>query len=363
MTQKNVLIVGGGIAGITLAYFLQKKYKVTIIEKASGWRTIGYGVGIWKSGIDILRKMPLSQDFWSSAWPVNKGATIGSKGQILLEMPFDTQLKDEPITYAFERDLLHKAIHSLLDTTEVKFNTTFDNIQNSEQYDLIVGADGVRSKVREKFFGNASKSYHWNLVGFWIPKELGVFDGYCIFGGEKETLLCFPYHDRHSIGLMYKTDIDECPKKLSHSEILEKFPLLRDKVKDIVLSVEDIQSIYSDRLDYAENKTWYEGNVVLIGDAKHGMSPLTGIGTSMALEDAFVLAEELDQGESVSSALRKFALRRDRRFKSVNIFRWIIENIGMPNSKTAEIIRDILVKIMPLSFPNFIFKWVFTAKI
>ncbi len=59
----KILISGGGIAGITLAYFLQKNHDVTIVEKAPEWRTIGYGVGIWRNGLAILEKMPLSSEF------------------------------------------------------------------------------------------------------------------------------------------------------------------------------------------------------------------------------------------------------------------------------------------------------------
>jgi len=61
--NMKILIVGGGIAGITTAYFLQKNHDVTIAERATQWRTIGYGIGIWKNGLDILRKLPLNAQF------------------------------------------------------------------------------------------------------------------------------------------------------------------------------------------------------------------------------------------------------------------------------------------------------------
>ena len=65
-SPKKILIIGGGIAGISLASFLQddKEYEITIIERASAWRTIGYAVGIWANGLDILKNLNLSNNFW-----------------------------------------------------------------------------------------------------------------------------------------------------------------------------------------------------------------------------------------------------------------------------------------------------------
>lgn len=373
----KILIVGGGIAGITLAHLLQKKHQITIIEKGPAWRTIGYGVGIWKNGLDILRKLSLDQNFWNSGYPVRQGATLSSKGEIQFQMSFETNEKDQPIAITFEREILHEAIHRKLENVAIKFNTTIKSINqldseaeaefgdgSKERFDLIVGADGVRSTVRSLIFGDKLKSYGWNIWGAWVPPETQPFPGYYIFGGPKEAVLSFSYFGKHAIGLMYKAAPDEKSTLPENKEVLlNRFPLLKERITDMVSAINDISIMFHDRLQYVEMREWYKGSVVLIGDARHGMSPLTGLGTSLALEDAFVLAEEINSDMGTNTALNNFTDRRNRRLKSIKVFRKIIEKIGMVNSPTGEVIRNFGLKLMPRALPNYLFEKIFNTKI
>ena len=373
----KILIVGGGVAGVTLAYFLQKNHKVTIIEKTASWRTIGYGIGIWQSGLSILKKIPLTSEFWNSGYQVEQGATLSANGNILYQMPFDMMTKGQSIAITFEREILHNAINNLLTNIDVRFNTTLKYISQStseteveffdetkEKFDLIVGADGIRSTIRSMIFGEKIKKYGWNIWGAWVPKSVAHFQGYYVLGGKNESVLSFPYHDKQAIGLMYRmesTDYPRAPKNTD--EIFSHFPLLKEKIKDMVFAIENPQEMFNDSLSHIEMDVWYKNKVVLIGDAKHGMSPLTGMGTSLALEDAFVLAEELNKNQNTDIALKNFSKRRDKRCKSVKTFRKILESIGMLNSSVAENIRDLSIKNMPSILPSYIFKKMFGVKI
>jgi 2-polyprenyl-6-methoxyphenol hydroxylase-like FAD-dependent oxidoreductase len=374
----KILIVGGGIAGITLGYFLQKNHNITIIEKSSKWRTIGYGIGIWKNGLAILNKLPLASEFWDSGCPVHQGATLSSKGDILFQMSFEKSGKDKPIAFTFEREILHCAINTLLGKIAVRFNTTIAAIVQSvsgvevafndgtkEKFDLVVGADGVRSTIRSLVFGDTFlKSYGWNIWGTWIPADTGRFQGYYILGGANESLLSFPYHERHAIGLMYKADETDWPKPpLDGRAILDRFPLLQNQIKDMIPEMDNFPAMFCDKLQYVEMDKWYKGRVVLIGDARHGMSPLTGMGTSLALEDGFVLAEELNATENIEIALGNFAERRNKRLQSMKTFRNIVEKIGMVNSPTGEKIRNLSLKAMPSAFPDYLFGKIFDTRI
>jgi 2-polyprenyl-6-methoxyphenol hydroxylase-like FAD-dependent oxidoreductase len=373
----KILIVGGGIASITLAHLLQKKHQITIVEKGSTWRTIGYGVGIWKNGLDLLKRLSLDQSFWDSGYPVRQGATLSSKGKIQFQMSFETDEKDKPIAVTFEREILHEAIHKKLENVAVKFNTTIKSITQlnseaeaefengtKEKFDLIVGADGVRSTVRSLIFGDKLKSYGWNIWGAWVPPNTQPFPGYYIFGGPKESVLSFSYHGKHAIGLMYKAEPNEKSALPESREILlNKFPLLKEQIGDMVSAISDISVMFHDRLQYVEMKEWYKGNIVLIGDARHSMSPLTGLGTSLALEDAFVLAEEINSNTDINTALGNFTSRRNKRLKSVEVFRKIIERIGMINSPFGEMLRNVALRLMPRSLPNYLFEKIFNTKI
>lgn len=372
----KILIVGGGIAGITAAYFLQKNHSVTIAEKAPQWRTIGYGIGIWKNGLDILHKFPLNSQFWDSGSPVHQGATLSTNGNILFKMSFEA--KSEPIAFGFEREILHKSINTLLEGAITKFNTTVISIAQDtssvevlfndgakEKFDLVVGADGIRSTVRSLVFGNDYlKSYGWNILGGWVPAKTGRFEGYYILGGSNESLISFPYHDKHAVGFMYKAAESDWPKPPKDAKaMLDHFPLLKNQIQEMVPAIGDFSKMFCDKLHYVEMDDWNKGRVIIIGDARHGMSPLTGMGTSLALEDGFVLADELNADTEIDVAIANFVARRNRRLKSMRTFRKIIESIGMINSPMKNKIRDVSVQNMPRALPNYLFEKIFNTKI
>ena len=173
-SPKKILIIGGGIAGISLAYFLQdsKEYKVTVIEKSTGWRTIGFAVGIWANGLKILKKLNLGNSFWEKTTLTKKGAIMNLKGKKVFDVPA-SQISRSEIARTVDRELLHRAItEQLSENITIRFNTDFIDIKQNgekavvtfnnsevEEFDLVVGADGMRSKVRESVFGDFMKPY------------------------------------------------------------------------------------------------------------------------------------------------------------------------------------------------------------
>ena len=356
---------------------MENYHDVTLVEKGSEWRTIGYGVGVWKNGLEILKKLPLNQAFWDSGCAVKEGGALNRNAEIVRLESFE-EINGMPWAISFEREIIHQAIHELLSSTIVKFNTTISSITQltsgvetefndgtKNKFDIVVGADGIRSRVRDLIFGkNKLKSYGWNIWGAWIPARLSPFPGYFVMGGNGECLLGFPYHERQAIGLMYRSESVNWPTlPKNHEEILEKFPLIKEHIHELVFSIEDLPTMFNDKLQYAEMDQWYDKRVVLIGDARHGMSPLTGMGTSLALEDAYVLAEELNHDQAIPAALENFSVRRNRRLETIKPFRKIIEGVGMPKSPMREKIRDFALGHMPNAFPKRLFKKMFELKI
>lgn len=375
--RKNILIVGGGIAGTTLAYLLQEQHNITLVEKSSGWRTIGYGVGVWRNGLEILRKLPLSPEFWASCFVVNQGAVLSAKGDILMEGSFGGNQKDEPSVFTFEREVIHNAIHSLLTEVKVRFSTNVKSISQTastvevefsdgqrQQFDFVVGADGLRSTVRSLVFGDKLRDYGWDVWGAWAPSEVQPFQGYYVMGGRNESLIGFPYRGKSAVGFMYRTRDTDWPKPPRNAqEIFDKFPLLKDWVQKIVPTIDDPSTMFADRLQYVAMNEWYKGRVILIGDARHAMSLLTGMGVSLALEDAWVFAEELNQNADIEKVFRNFVRRREIRLKSIRKFRTIVEKLGMINSRFREMIRDTILKNLPAAFSGDTLRKIFETKI
>jgi 2-polyprenyl-6-methoxyphenol hydroxylase-like FAD-dependent oxidoreductase len=132
----------------------------------------------------------------------------------------------------------------------------------------------------------------------------------------------------------------------------ERFRAFRP-VSDLLAGVTDPAHIFIDDLAFVTMSEWYRGRVVLLGDAQHAMSPITGMGASMALEDAFVLAEELKrtgQPRGIPDALARYALRRGRRVKRFQRVSGFVERWLMVRSPIVSECRNALVRVLPIAY-------------
>lgn len=347
-SPKKVLIIGGGIAGISLASFLQddKEYEITIVERAPAWRTIGYAVGIWANGLKILKKLNLSNSFWENTTLTKKGAIMNTRGKIVFDVPA-SQIGISELARTVERELLHRSITERLSKDViVHFNTDFIDIKQhsgkvivtftdgkAEEFDLVVGADGMRSKVRQEVFGDFMKPYGWSAHIYWASRTTGLYDEYYIATDHNKVFLSMPLGNRCVVGFGYPNmeagkHIEKTPE-----ELLKEFKMLSPEMKEIVESVDHQSDVFQDSLNYISMKKWHKGNVVLIGDAKHGLSPISGFGTSIALEDGYVLAQILKEKMSTRESLKKFTKSRDYDLKDIHRFANVMERVILSKSR------------------------------
>ena len=347
--NKKILIVGGGIAGTTLAAFLKdSEYDVTIIERSPEWRTIGFGLG-------VLKKLDMPESFWNQMQPVGVGAVVDPLGNVLYEIKKQNVGVDQ-MAKEIAREELHAAlVQKIPHNTSVRFGVTCKNVESvqngslvtfsddtQEFFDLVVGADGVRSSVREKVFGNQFlHSYGWHAVVGWIPAGSELFPDYHIMNTPGAVLLAIPYGDRLTIAFSVPKTPDS-----SAENILETFEAMNPRIKKLV-SMLDRDHLFYDEIVHVKMNEWYKGNVVLIGDARHGMSPISGFGTSLALSDAYELAQCLKEFPSVSQAVKTFAKRRTRNTKSIFLFAWLMEKVFTMKSSLLISVRNFILKFAP----------------
>ena len=168
MSSKKVLISGAGIGGLTLAYFLHKNgYQPIIIEKAASLRHGGYMIDFFSSGISVAEKMGIIDQLKAK----NHGSNIiiqqNEKGvkQFILNMSgFRASVKGKLFNF-LRTDLSDVLYEKIKDNVEVRFSTSIESITQDdkqviatfnngkqETFDILVGADGLRSNVRSKIY-------------------------------------------------------------------------------------------------------------------------------------------------------------------------------------------------------------------
>jgi 2-polyprenyl-6-methoxyphenol hydroxylase-like FAD-dependent oxidoreductase len=370
--SMNILIVGGGIGGPALATFLAQSphFSVTLAEQAPEFKTIGYAIALWENGRRILDELGVRSAVEKHGYAMPWLSLENFTGTPLRSVFFNKTSAQDPIII-LERSALHRALIERMKREKVSLRlnakvtgcahnkkgveVTFAD-GSTEQFDLVVGADGIRSRIRELVFGSGfSHPYGWSVWSGWAPQEHFHAKGGVEIVGEGNIYLAYPLEDRAVLvfaSYLPASAPDTTPDQ-RYALLRERFSRAKPSVRAAVESFRGSDSLFYDHLAHIDMPLWHKGRVVLIGDAQHGMSPLTGMGASMALEDAAVLAEELLKTEGkkewIAAALLAFEYRREKRIRKFKRMAHRIEH-WLLSRGLVSYLRDIFVRVLPMQY-------------
>jgi 2-polyprenyl-6-methoxyphenol hydroxylase-like FAD-dependent oxidoreductase len=334
----NVLIVGGGISGMTLAIALRRAgIGCELVEITRDWTVPGVGIALQGAALRALRSVGLLDECVRRGFGYSHFIACDAQGNVTgrIDMPL-LNGPDYPATIGIMRQELHNLLKEAMAQTGVpaRPGTTISALEQHDDhviatftdgtrgsYGLVVGADGAFSKVRELTFGpDVAPQYTGQAV--WRitvarPKEVRARHSFfgklnkSGFNPVSQTQM-YIYIVQNLPEFARLTD-DELPKVM-HQQLAEFGGLLgaaRDSVKD----VGDI--VYRPIHSHIMPPPWYRGRVVLIGDAAHTTTPHLASGAGIAVEDSVVLAEELAANDDLSAALAHFMERRYERCRLI----------------------------------------------
>jgi len=331
---ETILIVGGGIAGLTLGRALYRQgVTVHLVERSTVWRAEGGGIAVQANGMRMLRRLGLDTAVERAGAHLRRWCFCDEAGEILSESDLDALWGDVGPSIGIERSRLQQALVAGIEGvacrpgTSIRSLTQHDdgvsvgfNDGSSNSYDLVVGADGISSTVRALALGAVSLAYSgamaWRSVAPIRPRGLTdlrfLLGEGCFFG------LC-PIGDGHTYGFGNIT----APR--THEPITGRLERLRQRfagfgggVQDYLAALKRDEQIHCAPIEWIELGEWRAGRVVLIGDAAHASSPMMGQGGCMAMEDACVLAESLHQSATLTEAFARYIARRRPRVSWVH---------------------------------------------
>lgn len=328
----KVLIVGGGIGGLSLAGFLQQAgIDCTLIEKHPTWEHEGYSLGLWSNGRTMLNKLGLEEEFDKASVPFQKFVVYDQAGKALRTYKLSKFITEFGMGYEhIKRAKLHELLLRNVDANKIQSGISLVSITENRDgvdvvftdgskstFDLLVGADGIHSQVRELCFAQHIEKYtNWRLWYFWTQRAAAAIRTVSQYPAPNEFATIFDDGDRALVVMITKIKHevwDDVQDRLSRLKILlQKEPAVSQALLDGIRA-EDI--LPTDLIEI-ELKRWHTNRLVLIGDAAHGFEPFAGLGGSMAMEDAYVLASELMKSqENIAQALELFETRRRPRVK------------------------------------------------
>lgn len=337
MQNRSILVIGGGIGGLSAAIALRGKgFEVEVIERDPTWSVYGVGIIQQMNVVRAMHQIGVLEDYLSKASGFDKTTLfVGPAGH--KETEFSTpRLAGEkyPSNAGIRRTDLQSVLGNAakraganirlgLTVTDMADDGAGVNITFSDgttgRYDVVLGADGVFSRTREALFPDAPKPKY---TGQWVwrynlprPSDL---DGIHIFAGPCNAGLVPMTED-----LMYLFFVNEMPEghilpvegaafaMRTAADAMHPAPQLRPLIEQIT----DDQGVVARPMEvvFLEDHPWHKGRVALLGDAVHASTPHLAQGAGMAIEDALVLADELSKAPPEEA----FTAYRARRFERV----------------------------------------------
>lgn len=333
---ERVLVVGGGIGGLCAAIALRRRgIAVDVVERNPAWDV--YGVGIIQPGnaLRALHALGLAEQAVAEGLPIAGVRVCTIEGQELVAFPNPPLVDGLPGMNGITRPRLHKILQSatLESGADVRTGVTVTEVQDGldvtfsdgerRSYDLLVGADGVHSQIREQVLGidvrpelTGQVCWRYNL-----PRLPGL-DHLTMYNGVVGKAGFVPLAE----DLMYVLCIEKAPEGTSLRLPREGLAAtMRERLSVYggdIAAVRD-QIVDDDAVVYRPVEAlivpppWHRGRVVLLGDAAHATSPHAGQGAAQAIEDAVVLAEELGAERPLEEALTRYTQRRFERCEFV----------------------------------------------
>jgi 2-polyprenyl-6-methoxyphenol hydroxylase-like FAD-dependent oxidoreductase len=319
---QSVLISGIGIAGTTLAYWLGKHgFKPTLVERASHLRTSGYVIDFWGLGYDIAERMGLLSGLKSDGYDVQEVRFVNAKGRRVGGFGVDIfrSLTDGRYVSIARSDLAKLIYHKIDGQSETIFGDSIVGIKDTgedvgvvfersapRRFDLVIGADGLHSAVREVVFGSQNrfeKFLGYTVAAFEI-KGYRLRDErvYVSHGVPGKQVSRFPMRDDRTLFLFVFADGSDQHTAVhdmtGHKDILHKeFDNVGWECPTILAALDASDDVYFDRVSQIKMNVWSRGRVALVGDAAFCPSLLAGQGAALAMISAYVVAGELGKSE------------------------------------------------------------------
>ncbi|KFX94056.1 hypothetical protein O988_06497 [Pseudogymnoascus sp. VKM F-3808] len=379
----KVIIIGAGIAGLTLAWWLAKDgWDVVVLEHARGPRGIGYAIDFFGSGYDVAERMGLVEDLRKLEVPFKAVEFKGPLGQSHGQIDYATAAKFvKGRLFTILRGDLEAVLHevvSKIPNIKVHFRETVNAIEErpdgavtahirsggTEEADLVVGADGIHSQVRRLILGEEASplrylGYHTCAYLIDEPELRAMVSERCLMiCAPGKQLALYPTRNGQLASWLVHVSADaaipddpQARVRAEYADLIQGNGNEAKIVKRVLeLCPDPGQDLYYDQVSQIELDEWSKGRVVLLGDACQAVSLMAGQGASMAMGSAWVLADELRKSKAnPAEAAQNYHQRLQPEIKDIQktgrtSARWLV-----PTANWQLLVRRIVFAIT--SFP------------
>jgi 2-polyprenyl-6-methoxyphenol hydroxylase-like FAD-dependent oxidoreductase len=316
--NRRILISGAGIGGPALAFWLSRYgFSPTLIERAPVFRDGGYMIDVWGVGYDLVQSMGLLPAALSAGYMIDNVVFVDEAGR--RRSGFGGDVFREALNgrfFSIPRGDLARLIFAETGA-QTRYSTSIESLQENEEgvdvvfhdgarerFDLVIGADGLRSKVRECVFGpeKAFEKYLGYYAASFVTQDYPYRDEgtYLSFSRPGRSIARYALRGGRSAFLfVFARDQQISARETAlHKAILrETFGQDGWETAGILSCMDAADDLYFDAVSQIRMPAWAKGRIALVGDAAHCPSLMAGAGSAFAMLGAYILAGELRRAD------------------------------------------------------------------
>ncbi|VEP13534.1 2-polyprenyl-6-methoxyphenol hydroxylase-like oxidoreductase [Hyella patelloides LEGE 07179] len=360
--SKKIILIGGGIGGAATALALHRNgFYPVVYERVQELKEVGAGIALWANATHVLKNLGLLEEAKEMGVLTTNYQFNSQKGKELVNVPVDGF--ELPVIGIHRADL-HELLWRKLPQKQFVLGETFERFSQDKnkvrahftssltaEGDALIGADGLRSKVRTELFGFKPPIYRnfttWRGLTSHVPDTYrpGYIREFLGRGKEFGFMML-------ELGRMYWYAAAKAPENQPDAPMVRKKELenvFQDwfySIPELIAATDETDIIKTDLYDRVPALPWSKQNITLLGDAAHPTLPTLGQGACMALEDALIVTKCLLEYPEPTVAFQQYESQRFSRTKSIVEQSLLSGQMGQLAHPITVKLRETLMKLM-----------------
>ncbi|MFT4056702.1 MAG: FAD-dependent oxidoreductase [Novosphingobium sp.] len=336
MSSYEILVIGGGIGGLSAAIaFSRKGHKVTVIERDPEWSVYGVGIIQQANVLRAINQLGVLEAFLDAACGFDAVEIYIPDGTRVARVPAPSLVPGKPANVGIGRRALQKVLGDSARALGVDIRlgvtaTTLDDDgegvdvafsdETSRRFDIVVGADGLYSQTRTTILPEAPAP-QFTGQGVWrynFPRPADL-DALHVYNGRVGVgLVPMSAEQMYLFATSPEPENPHYPREGLAAAMRSKLAGTAPQIQALAEQItDDAGVVYRPLEGLMVDGPWHKGRIVLLGDAVHATTPHLGQGAGMAIEDAIVLAEEISRHDAPEAAFKSYHDRRLERCRYI----------------------------------------------